>query len=174
MTETSINKANNLATNSPLYIHTHMQKVIKPSKYINTSSHIFFLPPKNRSMRGLNNNDANVAGPSIALLQERFRQLERAREQREDKTLKLFPEAQVIKISNNNYIPSNQGLQRDQRVIFPSGTHEKDHILSLGLCLNNNNNNQIGLRVMKTQKFWPGFSPKGKFGNSDVDTSLHL
>lgn len=120
-----------------------------------------------------NNNDANVAGPSIALLQERFRQLERAREQREDRTLKLFPEPEVLKISNKNYIPANQGLQRDQRVIFPSGTHEKDHNLSLGLSLNNNSN-QTGLRGMKTQKFWSGFSPKRKFGNSDVDTSLHL
>ncbi|KAM3301447.1 hypothetical protein P3S67_015949 [Capsicum chacoense] len=122
-----------------------------------------------------NNNDANVAGPSIALLQERFRQLERAREQREEKTLKLFPEPQVIKISNKNYVPSsNQGLQRDQRVIFPSRTYEKDHNLSLGLSLNNSNNNQTGLRVTKTQKFWSGFSPKRKLGNSDVDTSLHL
>ncbi|KAK4714026.1 hypothetical protein R3W88_019933 [Solanum pinnatisectum] len=121
-----------------------------------------------------NNNDTNVAaGPSIALLQERFRQLERAREQREDKTLKLFPEAQVIKISNKNYVTSNQGLQRDQRVIFSSGIHAKDQNLSLGLSLNNNNN-QTSLRVMKTQKFWSSFSPKHKFGNSDVDTSLHL
>lgn len=112
----------------------------------------------------------NVAGPSIALLQERFRQIERAREQREDKTLRLFPENQLIKISNNNCIPSNQRLQR---VIFPSRTSEKDHNLSLGLSLNNNNN-QTGLRVVKTQKFWSGFSPKRKFGNSDVDTSLHL
>lgn len=118
-----------------------------------------------------NNNDNNVgAGPSIALLQERFRQLERAREQREDKTLKLFPEAQVVKISNKNYVTSNQGLQRDQRVII---THEKDQNISLGLSLNNYNN-QTSLRVMKTQKFWSSFSPKHKFGNSDVDTSLHL
>ncbi|KAK4363176.1 hypothetical protein RND71_018417 [Anisodus tanguticus] len=120
-----------------------------------------------------NNNDANVAGPSIALLQERFRQLERAREQREDKTLKLFPEPQVTKISTKSYVPANQGLQRDQRVIFPSGTHEKDHNLSLGLSLNNNSN-QTGYRTMKTQRFWSGFSPKRKFGNSDVDTSLRL
>ncbi|CAN4110165.1 unnamed protein product [Withania somnifera] len=121
-----------------------------------------------------NNNEANVAGPSIALLQERFRQLERAREQREDKTLKLFPEPhQVINISNKNYLPANQGLQRDQWVVFSSRTHEKDHNLSLGLSLNNNSS-QTGLRVMKTQKFWSGFSPKRKFGNSEVDTSLHL
>nr|XP_016483391.1 PREDICTED: uncharacterized protein LOC107804085 [Nicotiana tabacum] len=80
------------------------------------------------------NNDTNVAGPSIALLQERFRQLEKAREQREDKTLKLFPEPEVMNISTKNCIPANkQGLQHDQIVIFPS---EKDH-LSLGLSLNN-------------------------------------
>lgn len=116
------------------------------------------------------NNDANnIAGPSIALLQERFRQLEKAREQREDKTLKLFPEPQVMNISTKICIPAHkQGLQHDQLVIFPS---EKDH-LSLGLSLNNSN--RTSHRATKTPTFWSGFSSKRKFENSDVDTSLHL
>ncbi|CAN4084491.1 unnamed protein product [Withania somnifera] len=96
-----------------------------------------------------NNKEGNVAGPSIALLQEKFRQLERAREQREDKKLQLFQEPQVIKISNKNYLPAKRGQERDERVIFPSRTHEKDHNLSLGLSLNSNSS-QAGLRVMKT------------------------
>ncbi|OIT26176.1 hypothetical protein A4A49_64897 [Nicotiana attenuata] len=116
-----------------------------------------------------NNDTNNIAGPSIALLQERFRQLEKAREQREDKTLKLFPEPQVMNISTKNCIPAqNQELQHDEMVIFPS---EKDH-LSLGLSLNNSN--QTGFRAMKTRTFWSGFSANRIFENSDVDTSLHL
>ncbi|CAI9294881.1 unnamed protein product [Lactuca saligna] len=101
---------------------------------------------------------------SIALLQERFRQLERMREKREEmEVLKLFPEGQGQSQSQsqtNRYEPPPVRSSVHPRVCFQD---------SLSLGLNIYTKQTEPQKPAKKQPFIEFLSSK-----HEVDTSLHL
>ncbi|KAL2246126.1 UNVERIFIED_CONTAM: hypothetical protein Sindi_2880800 [Sesamum indicum] len=118
---------------------------------------------------GRQNNDPRVVGSSIVLLQERFKQLERVKEMREERQL-LRPLPQ----STDSYDEAAK-----LRMSFPmSGTVFHDP-LALGLNSIHVHDHASGLRTTKPQGFPSAAAAGGNgtgsfFGNVDVDTSLHL
>ncbi|XVE78327.1 hypothetical protein DITRI_Ditri13aG0135800 [Diplodiscus trichospermus] len=118
---------------------------------------------------GRQGGDPTRVSSSIALLQERFRQLQKVRERREEKELlKLFSESKHSS-PTMHHEPNRLPLQ-------PS---DQDP-LSLGL---NSQSWQTSFRAMATTSestsSWPNSaaatsSSSKHFGNSDVDTSLRL
>lgn len=121
------------------------------------------------SFMGRHNSDpAYITGPSIALLQERFRQLEKAKEQRENRTKKLFSQPQAM-TPTKNHAPVKKEFTHE--LIFRSNILESDQDkLFLGLSLNSKH---TGFQVRKTQPSWLASIPKCKYQISEVDTSLH-
>ncbi|WMV59812.1 hypothetical protein MTR67_053197 [Solanum verrucosum] len=118
---------------------------------------------------GRPNNDPTIAGPSIVLLQERFRQLEKAKVQRENRTQNLFSHPQVMTQIKNH---ASVKPEFTHELIFRSEMFDSDQdkfFLELSL-----NNKHTGYQVRKTQPLWWALTPKCKYENSEVDTSLHL
>uniref|UniRef100_A0A5B7BZL8 Uncharacterized protein n=1 Tax=Davidia involucrata TaxID=16924 RepID=A0A5B7BZL8_DAVIN len=124
---------------------------------------------------GRQNSDPTVAGSSIALLQERFRQLQRVREKREERELlKLFSEPERS-TPTMNLEPAKLSFQPE--MIFPPRPTLHDS-LSLGL---NSQSKHADFRAIKTPpstNLWSTdaavMSTSQIFENSEVDTSLHL
>ncbi|KAI4308495.1 hypothetical protein L6164_031565 [Bauhinia variegata] len=124
---------------------------------------------------GRQDNNPTVTNSSIALLQERFRQLEKVKERREGKELlKLFSETQ--KGSSSIHLqPSGSSLQ--PRLVAPHRpSNHHDYSLSLGLDLANMvTDNHNTRKTTPSASSWPdGAATSRNFDNSDVDTSLHL
>ncbi|KAF3621320.1 hypothetical protein FXO38_31864 [Capsicum annuum] len=116
-----------------------------------------------------NSTDPTIAGPSIALLQERFRQLEKAKELRENRSKILFSQPQVMTPATN-HDPVKPEFTHE--VSFRSEILESDQDkLFLDLSLNSKHN---GYQVRETQLSWRALKSKCKYDNSEVDTSLHL
>lgn len=122
---------------------------------------------------GRQNNDAVIVGPSIALLQERFRKLERMKEKREEERQIMFSAEPKRMISPSNYNSITDELFLASRPGFQDP-------LSLAL---NMNTKHADYRVVRSGQ--PSFSSlrfadkrdvktPHKFDISDVDTSLHL
>nr|GLL23054.1 uncharacterized protein LOC108469420 [Ipomoea trifida] len=111
-----------------------------------------------------------MGGSSIVLLQERFRQLQRAREQREMRELKLFFEP-----------PPHQLMAPDlqQKIGFSSEAVDQE-ALSLGLTLCNNKPESRAFNEQHQPPLWSAnpnrttLNTLHKIENYDVDTSLHL
>lgn len=123
---------------------------------------------------GRQNGDPTMVGSSIALLQERFRQLQKVKERREEKELQKFL-SETERVSRSD--PSNRSFQSET-------TFSRDHrktpqeSLSLGLDLQTK---QADLDLsMKTEpsNLWSfntaSSSSSKSFENSEIDTSLHL
>ncbi|OAY55233.1 hypothetical protein MANES_03G138300v8 [Manihot esculenta] len=124
---------------------------------------------------GRQNCDPAIMHSSIALLQERFRQLERAKEMRQQRELlRLFSEAEQVK-SAKGYEPS--------RLFFHSEliSSSPGQPLQASIYLHSNTeNNHTNLRINETPD-WVNIWSKNtvthitnNFDDSDVDTSLHL
>ncbi|OAY33015.1 hypothetical protein MANES_13G062900v8 [Manihot esculenta] len=120
---------------------------------------------------GRKNGDATVASSSIALLQERFRELQRIRERRQEKELlKLFSEPERSAPAGMNFDPSKMTFHQPEMIRAPP---LQDSHLSLGLnSLSSNNHADI---IKTPTSLWPSTGSSSRnFENSDVDTSLHL
>ncbi|KAB2075217.1 hypothetical protein ERO13_A07G190700v2 [Gossypium hirsutum] len=118
---------------------------------------------------GRQSGDPTMASSSIALLQERFRQLQKVRQKREAKELlKLFSE------------PDRAGSTKryEPEVHLPYRQPQQDS-LTLGL---NSLSKQTDFRAMgipASTSLWTNSEPTSSstskyLENSDVDTSLHL
>ncbi|CAK7349108.1 unnamed protein product [Dovyalis caffra] len=131
---------------------------------------------------GRQNGDATAVNSSIALLQERFRELQRIREKRQEKEiLKLFSSPE----SDQRVAPTMHFDQPACKLTFQPDqmnrpSTSQDSLLSLGLN-SQSNNMHPDFRAMKTtpSSLWPNStgnsaSSSRNFENSDVDTSLHL
>ncbi|CAK9133365.1 unnamed protein product [Ilex paraguariensis] len=116
-------------------------------------------------------------GSSIALLQERFKQLQRVREQREERELrKFFPEPKRIAPVQQSE-PAKLLFRFRHETIFPASSTLQNSV-SLGL---NPCNQHAEFRAVKAS---PSrnlrsidkeiVSTTRSSDNSDVDTSLHL
>ncbi|KAL5794281.1 hypothetical protein ACOSP7_002875 [Xanthoceras sorbifolium] len=124
---------------------------------------------------GRQGGDSTIVNSSIALLQERFRQLERVREKREEKeTLKLFNESD--RVSPARRYESNK-LSFQPEMILPHRPPLQEP-LSLGLDSHGKHADFRAMTTPSSTSLWPS-SPHGpstsrNFDFSDVDTSLHL
>lgn len=126
-------------------------------------------------------SDSTMVSPSIALLQQRFKHLEKVKERREEKELlKLFSETERVAPPTMHFEPSKLSS-------FPHGSTDlQEYSLSLGRRFISQTTKQADhdhLRAMKMQPL-TNLSPNGaatasssssrSSENSDVDTSLHL
>ncbi|KAH1211282.1 hypothetical protein GmHk_14G039766 [Glycine max] len=116
-----------------------------------------------------NDPSPTTVNSSIALLQERFRQLEKVKERREGKQLKL--------LSFETTSSSSQNSQQQPRLVAPHRPTLHDS-LSLGLNFTNkqgDHHNTMNMKPPPSSNLWPqGASTSRNFDTSDVDTSLHL
>ncbi|KAJ9176798.1 hypothetical protein P3X46_012075 [Hevea brasiliensis] len=124
---------------------------------------------------GRQNSDATVASSSIALLQERFRELQKIREKRKEKELlKLFSESERSSAPPGmHFEPSKLTYHQPETILPNKAPALQDSHLSLGLNTHSNNHGD----TMKTStSLWPntGTSSSRNFESPDVDTSLHL
>lgn len=137
---------------------------------------------------GRQGGDSTIVGSSssIALLQERFRQLQRVREKREEREerelLNLFSEAnERINSPTMSYESSKLPFRPDKFFPLRPPLHDA---LALGLNLQSSSRHTSFKGNKTTKNFtnlWPGDSAassvrtsKNHFDSSDVDTSLHL
>ena len=117
-----------------------------------------------------------MVSSSIALLQERFRQLQKVREKREEKELlKLFSESERAS-PTMRYEPNRLSFQSE--VILPYRQPHQDS-LSLGLNSQSRQTDYRDMAIPASTSLWPNnseatSSTSNLFENSDVDTSLHL
>lgn len=122
---------------------------------------------------GRQNNDAVIVGPSIALLQERFRKLERMKEKREEERHIMLSAEPKTMISPSNYNSITDELFLASRPGFQDP-------LSLALYMNTKHADYRVARSEKPSISSLRFAEKRdvktphKFDISDVDTSLHL
>ena len=118
-----------------------------------------------------NDPSPTTVNSSIALLQERFRQLEKVKERREGK--------QLLKLLSSESTSSSQNSQQQQqpRLVAPHRPTLHDS-LSLGLNFTNkqgDHHNTMNMKPPPSSNLWPqGASTSRNFDTSDVDTSLHL
>ncbi|XWS47325.1 hypothetical protein CRYUN_Cryun14cG0142800 [Craigia yunnanensis] len=124
---------------------------------------------------GKQGDDPTMVSSSIALLQERFRQLQKIREKREEKELlKLFSESERAS-PTMRYEPNRLPFQPD--VIRPYRQTPQDSP-SLGLNSQSRQTNFRAMAIPESTSLWPDSaatsSTSKNFENSDVDTSLHL
>ncbi|KAF8043030.1 hypothetical protein BT93_A1388 [Corymbia citriodora subsp. variegata] len=124
-----------------------------------------------------------VMNSSIALLQERFRELQRVKQRREERELmrlSLEPDLAAAPIANSDH-QARFGLQPGMSSSSSSSTQDYCS-LSLGLTAHTNGD-MAGSGVAKTNprmSLWPGDNSLAISGTSkgfkspDVDTSLHL
>ncbi|CAI9772596.1 unnamed protein product [Fraxinus pennsylvanica] len=118
---------------------------------------------------GSQNNDPSVAGSSIALLQERFRQLERLREKREEReVVKLLSEPKWMMTSTEtcHQLPKISFPHKRQ---CPSSQVPVQNPLHLGLGKHGDFQAMKSRSLHSTETREPD-----SFETSDVDTSLHL
>ncbi|GLT94183.1 hypothetical protein SLE2022_119380 [Rubroshorea leprosula] len=112
--------------------------------------------------------DPTVVSSSIALLQERFKQLQKVREKRQGKDLlKQFSESECV-APTTPHEPNRCSLQPKVIHHFRAPSDQDSHSLRL-----NSQSRHADLRV------WPNSAATSantsrNFQNSDVDTSLHL
>lgn len=111
---------------------------------------------------GRRDSDPTMVNSSIALLQERFRQLEKVKERREGKKelVRLLSSESSTSSSMQNHASS---IQHDT--------------LCLGLNLGAQNTIKMNSPPYSSSSPWPqpqGASTSRNFDSSDVDTSLHL
>ncbi|THG22517.1 hypothetical protein TEA_025050 [Camellia sinensis var. sinensis] len=121
---------------------------------------------------GRHGNDPTMVGSSIALLQERFKQLQRVREKREQQELlKLFSESKQI-------TPTIGKVSVQPKMIFPLSPPPQDHPLSLRLNSPSKVSDIKAIENRSLTTLWSidatimSISPSTE--NSEVDTSLHL
>lgn len=121
---------------------------------------------------GRHNSEPTMVGTSIALLQERFRQLQKDKQRREKKELlNLLSESNRVDASIMHLEPNGSSRDLDS------------NSLSLGLNLQNAGK-QVDIDIHEARlmpgdtKFWPGnsvmTSALRSFNSPDVDTTLHL
>ncbi|KAL2666172.1 hypothetical protein GLYMA_02G305500v4 [Glycine max] len=121
--------------------------------------------------QGNDPSPTTTVNSSIALLQERFRQLEKVKERREGK--------QLLKLLSSESTSSSQNSQQQQqpRLVAPHRPTLHDS-LSLGLNFTSkqgDHHNTINMKSPPSSNLWPhGASTSRNFDTSDVDTSLHL
>lgn len=118
---------------------------------------------------GSQHNDPSFAGSSIALLQERFRQLERLREKREEReAIKLSsdPKWMMTSIETCHQLPKFSFPHERQ---FPSSQVPVQHPLHLRLSKHEDFQGIESHSLHSTETREPG-----NFETCDVDTSLHL
>uniref|UniRef100_A0A7N2M9I5 Uncharacterized protein n=2 Tax=Quercus lobata TaxID=97700 RepID=A0A7N2M9I5_QUELO len=120
-------------------------------------------------------NDATMVSSSIALLQERFRQLEKVKERREEKELlNLFAETERI-MPTTHFEPSKLSFQ--PQMTTPNRSTLRDSP-SLELNLQTKQADVQAMKRPTLTDLWPNgaamASTSRSFENSDVDTSLHL
>ncbi|KAK2378260.1 hypothetical protein P8452_49770 [Trifolium repens] len=112
---------------------------------------------------GRQDNDPTMVNSSIALLQERFRQLEKVKERREGKQLlRLLSSESNTSASQQRLVPNNRQTHHDS--------------LSLGLNLTSKQGDMNTMKSSTSLSSWShgGSSTSRNFDTSDVDTSLHL
>ncbi|OIW16427.1 hypothetical protein TanjilG_19143 [Lupinus angustifolius] len=119
---------------------------------------------------GRQNNDPRSVNSSIALLQQRFRELEKVKERREGKQL-------VRLLSHDSSISSQNSLQHS-KLMDPPHRPSLNDSLSLGLNLTSkkSDHNTMKLSPPPSLNSWPKkvASTSTNFDSSEVDTSLHL
>ncbi|PNX55627.1 hypothetical protein L195_g045511 [Trifolium pratense] len=113
---------------------------------------------------GRQDNDPTMVNSSIALLQERFRQLEKVKERREGKQLL------TLLSSESNTLASQQ------RLVVPNNKQTHHDSLSLGLNLTSKQGDMNTMKSNTSLSSWShgGSSTSRNFDTSEVDTSLHL
>ncbi|MCH96027.1 hypothetical protein A2U01_0017010 [Trifolium medium] len=113
---------------------------------------------------GRQDNDPTMVNSSIALLQERFRQLEKVKERREGKQL-------LTLLSSESNTSTSQ-----QRLVVPNNRQTHHDSLSLGLNLTSKQGDMNTMKSSTSLSSWPhgGSSTSRNFDTSEVDTSLHL
>ncbi|GAU43709.1 hypothetical protein TSUD_254380 [Trifolium subterraneum] len=114
---------------------------------------------------GRQDNDPTMVNSSIALLQERFRQLEKVKERREGK--------QLLRLLSSE---SNTSASQ-QRLVVPNNRQTHHDSLSLGLNLTSKQGDHMNTMKSSTSlTSWShgGSSTSTNFDTSEVDTSLHL
>ncbi|KAL4323372.1 hypothetical protein GQ457_11G004160 [Hibiscus cannabinus] len=121
---------------------------------------------------GRQGGDPTVVSSSIALLQQRFRQLQKDREKREEKELlKLLSESDRVGLNMRH------GTKRaSENVPYRQQLHQ-DSSLSLGLSSNGRRTDSRAMPILASStSLWPNdtSSTAKKSETSDVDTSLHL
>lgn len=110
-------------------------------------------------------DDSAVVHSSIALLQERFRQLERAKEMRQEKELlQRVSESRHVCAASMPYVPSGSFVCSDLMMIQPR--------LALEFALYSEAD--IRIKYPQVQAAQRVSEETNKFDGSDVDTSLHL
>lgn len=133
-------------------------------------------------MGGETRDPAAALGSSIALLQERFRQLQRAREQREVRELKLLFEPQVMS-PVKSFEGATKPVLAQESGLLPLGEGDRDPLtLGLNLCSRSRSRSSrhADFQAIKKRALWWGdqkisvSTAYKKVENSDVDTSLHL
>ncbi|KAK7320275.1 hypothetical protein VNO77_29605 [Canavalia gladiata] len=121
---------------------------------------------------GRRDNDPTTVNSSIALLQERFRQLEKVKERREGK--------QLLKLlsSENTSSMRNLASQNSQqpRLMLPHRPTLHDSLsLGLNLTTKQGDHHHNSIKSPPSSNLWPQpASTSTNFDTSDVDTSLHL
>ncbi|KAK7299856.1 hypothetical protein RJT34_10684 [Clitoria ternatea] len=123
---------------------------------------------------GRQDNDPTTVNSSIALLQERFRQLEKVKERREGKQLlKLLSSSESQRGTSSLHNPTSQNSPQP-RLLPPHHRPTLHDSLSLGLNLTSNDHNNT-MKSSPSNNLWTqGATTSRNFDNSDVDTSLHL
>ncbi|KAK8541648.1 hypothetical protein V6N13_137757 [Hibiscus sabdariffa] len=121
---------------------------------------------------GRQGGDPTVVSSSIALLQERFRQLQKDREKREEKELlKLLSEPDRVGL-NMRY----ETKRVSENVSYRQQLHQ-DSLLSLGLSSHCRRTDSRAMSILASPtSLWPNdtSSTSKKSEICDVDTSLHL
>ncbi|PRQ52543.1 hypothetical protein RchiOBHm_Chr2g0156651 [Rosa chinensis] len=125
---------------------------------------------------GRHSSDPIMVSSSIALLQERFRQLQKVKERREEQQLLQFlSETERVAPSTRHFEPARPSFQSDMVLPLRPCTPAADSSLSLGLNLQPK---QVDYCVMKTAHPFSTSSTttsaSRKYDNSELDTSLHL
>ncbi|KAJ0522852.1 hypothetical protein HanIR_Chr10g0487141 [Helianthus annuus] len=122
-----------------------------------------------------------ASSSSIALLQERFRELEKMREQREDmKLLKLFSESETMS-QTKRYERSRNLLAHPEMIHHKPAMTARSSFqdsLSLGLDLYGKKTEHQPSKTTPFRDFWSidsvTVSASRVHDKTDVDTSLHL
>ncbi|CAJ1971578.1 unnamed protein product [Sphenostylis stenocarpa] len=122
------------------------------------------------------NDPTTTVNSSIALLQERFRQLEKVKERREGKQLlKLLSSESTSSSIMHNSSSHNSQQQQQPRLAPPLHRPTLHDSLSLGLSFTQGDHNTMNMKPPPSSNLWPqGASASRNFDTSDVDTSLHL
>lgn len=120
--------------------------------------------------------DPTVVSTSIALLQERFRKLQKMKEKREKEVLRLYSDSEQV-IPTTSFETARMTFQNN--TIFPSRPPPHQDSLSLGLDLYNRHANSQSTKKPPSTLLWSSstavtVNPSYNSERSDVDTSLHL